>query len=160
MGDKDYNISGLFHRASNVTASDSTFTEVHGNYNQNIHNYTTGPPVEAVELYPYENLNQIFTGCDSYLKALKGYFCADSAIMSLTWKSFLLYGKEGIGKTQVCLKFLEDVKDNFSMVFWIDASTEDSILSSLQDIAGALGFQDCRVIGSWCLTMLKWEIRC
>ncbi|KAF4621776.1 hypothetical protein D9613_012140 [Agrocybe pediades] len=55
--------------------------------------------------------------------------------------SFLISGMGGIGKTQLCLRFIEDamVKDamgnsTFSRVFYIDAATEESIASSFKGI--------------------------
>ena len=47
----------------------------------------------------------MFTGRDTYLKKLKDYFCSDSIGKR---KSFLLHGMGGIGKTQTCLKFIEE----------------------------------------------------
>ncbi|KAF4621771.1 hypothetical protein D9613_012146 [Agrocybe pediades] len=51
-------------------------------------------------------------------------------------RSFLISGMGGIGKTQLCLQFVEDAMDNstFSRVFYIDAATEESIASSFKGI--------------------------
>ncbi|KAF4610650.1 hypothetical protein D9613_006781 [Agrocybe pediades] len=51
-------------------------------------------------------------------------------------RSFLISGMGGIGKTQLCLQFVEDAMDNstFSRVFYVDAATEDSIASSFKGI--------------------------
>ncbi|KAF4610656.1 hypothetical protein D9613_006787 [Agrocybe pediades] len=50
--------------------------------------------------------------------------------------SFLISGMGGIGKTQLCLQFVEDAMDNstFSRVFYVDAATEESIASSFKGI--------------------------
>ena len=50
----------------------------------------------------------LFTGRDDYLQKLRDYFGSD--IMDKR-KSFLLYGLGGIGKTQICLKFIEENAD-------------------------------------------------
>ncbi|KAF9557315.1 TPR-like protein [Agrocybe pediades] len=50
--------------------------------------------------------------------------------------SLLVSGMGGIGKTQLCLQFVEDAMDNstFSRVFYVDAATEESIASSFKGI--------------------------
>ena len=47
----------------------------------------------------------LFTGRDEYLQELKDYF---SSSIGEKRKSFLLYGLGGMGKTQICLKFIEE----------------------------------------------------
>ena len=49
-------------------------------------------------------------------------------------RSCLLWGTGGIGKTQICLKFTEEMSDRFSHVFWVDATSVESITSSLRGI--------------------------
>jgi hypothetical protein len=50
-------------------------------------------------------------------------------------RSCLLWGTGGIGKTQICLKFIEEMSDRLSHVFWVDASSEESITMSLRGIS-------------------------
>jgi Cdc6-like AAA superfamily ATPase len=50
----------------------------------------------------------MFTGRDEYLQSLRDYF---SSNVEGKRKSFLLYGLGGIGKTQICLKFIEESVD-------------------------------------------------
>ncbi|KIL63413.1 hypothetical protein M378DRAFT_51723, partial [Amanita muscaria Koide BX008] len=45
-----------------------------------------------------------YTGRDTYMQALKECF---SPKLDNERKRFLLYGMGGIGKTQICLKFIE-----------------------------------------------------
>ena len=45
-----------------------------------------------------------FTGRDKYLQELRDYFSSHTGEKR---KIFLLYGLGGIGKTQICLKFIE-----------------------------------------------------
>ena len=56
------------------------------------------------------NPSNRFTGCTEVIAELKRYFFStnDSAHKR---KSFLLYGMGGIGKTQICLKFVEEMSD-------------------------------------------------
>jgi hypothetical protein len=50
----------------------------------------------------------LFTGCDEYLHKLKDYF---GSSIGDERKSFLLHGLGGIGKSQICLKFIEQNAD-------------------------------------------------
>ncbi|KAM6499539.1 P-loop containing nucleoside triphosphate hydrolase protein, partial [Amanita muscaria] len=72
-----------------------------------------------------------FTGRNEYLQRLKEYF---SPLPNSERKSFLLHGMGGIGKTQICLKFIEETTNWFSDVFWIDASSKDAIELRLKQI--------------------------
>ena len=56
------------------------------------------------------NPSNRFTGRTEYVSKLEKYFCNSD---DSTWKRklFLLYGMGGIGKTQICLKFLEEMSD-------------------------------------------------
>ncbi|KAF8345757.1 P-loop containing nucleoside triphosphate hydrolase protein, partial [Amanita rubescens] len=46
-----------------------------------------------------------------------------------------MHGLGGIGKTQICLKFIEENPDLFSDVFWIDASSEKTVEFALLQIS-------------------------
>ncbi|KAM6492545.1 hypothetical protein JOM56_012269 [Amanita muscaria] len=82
---------------------------------------------------PLRPSSVFFTGRDTYLQALKEHF--SPKCISET-KRFLLYGMGGIGKTQICLKFIEQYgKRWFSDIFWIDASSEETIDLCLRQIA-------------------------
>ena len=50
----------------------------------------------------------LFTGRDEYLQSLRDYF---SSRTEDGRKSFLLHGLGGIGKTQICLRFIEENAD-------------------------------------------------
>jgi GTPase SAR1 family protein len=52
--------------------------------------------------------SQLFTGQRGYLDNLKQHFSPDQP---KTRKSFLLYGMGGAGKTQICLRFIEEISD-------------------------------------------------
>jgi GTPase SAR1 family protein len=77
----------------------------------------------------------LFVGRKDVLDKLRKIFIhsADSKLMSR--RSCLLWGTGGIGKTQICLKFIEEISDRLSHVFWIDASSEESIAMSLRGIS-------------------------
>ena len=56
-------------------------------------------------LPPMKHSSTLFTGRDEYLQRLRDYFLSS---IDDARKSFLLYGLGGIGKTQICLKFIEE----------------------------------------------------
>jgi hypothetical protein len=56
-------------------------------------------------LPPLRHSSTMFTGRGIYLERLKVYF--GSNVIGQR-KSFLLHGMGGIGKTQICLKFMEE----------------------------------------------------
>ena len=80
------------------------------------------------------NSSPLFVGRKDVLDKLRKIFihCADSKLISR--RSCLLWGTGGIGKTQICLKFIEEMSGRLSHVFWVDASSEESITTSLRGI--------------------------
>ncbi|KIJ90400.1 hypothetical protein K443DRAFT_30680, partial [Laccaria amethystina LaAM-08-1] len=54
----------------------------------------------------------------------------------------------GIGKTQICLRFIEGMSDKFSHVFWIDASSSGSIKQGLQGLCNLPAAQNQLLDGS------------
>ena len=61
----------------------------------------------TLPLRPPKNPSPFFTGREDYIKRLKDYFDPTPSDVPLARKSALLYGMGGIGKTQICLKFVE-----------------------------------------------------
>ena len=54
---------------------------------------------------PLRHSSGLFTGRDPYIQRLKEHFGCN---LNNGRKSFLLYGMGGIGKTQICLRFIEE----------------------------------------------------
>jgi Holliday junction resolvasome RuvABC ATP-dependent DNA helicase subunit len=76
--------------------------------NCSLANRTT--PDAAVPLMP--NSSMRFTGQTETLSKLKEHFSdTNTDSKHLRRKYFLLYGMGGIGKTQICLKFMEEMSD-------------------------------------------------
>ncbi|KAF8639327.1 hypothetical protein AX17_001575 [Amanita inopinata Kibby_2008] len=96
---------------------------------------TSPPPVHI------KNPSPFFVGRENYLTTLKNHFIPPTAEGLPVRMSFLLHGMGGVGKTQICLKFIQDTWNQFSHVFWIDASSETTITHSLQWVAKNQGFQ-------------------
>ncbi|KIJ97514.1 hypothetical protein K443DRAFT_105567, partial [Laccaria amethystina LaAM-08-1] len=96
-----------------------------------IHNSNYSNSDGAIPLVP--NPSTRFTGRTEVITKLKRHFsnANDSAQKR---KFFLLHGMGGIGKTQICLKFVEEMFDHFSTIFWIDASSVGTISQGLKGI--------------------------
>ncbi|KAF4621770.1 hypothetical protein D9613_012118 [Agrocybe pediades] len=83
-----------------------------------------------------------FIGRQKEMEELKAHFEIRDTTGARRWdtsgarRSLLVSGMGGIGKTQLCLQFVEDAMDNstFSRVFYVDAATEESIASSFKGI--------------------------
>ena len=88
--------SSFFHGAHDFSMTNVQFTEIH------IHPALVENPLPPVQ--PLKHSSTSFVGRDEYLQRMKDYF---SSHVEGQRKSFLLYGLGGIGKTQICLKFLE-----------------------------------------------------
>ena len=61
----------------------------------------------------------------------------------LSRRSCLLWGTGGIGKTQICLKFTEEMTGRFSHVFWVDASSVESVTTSLRGVSSIFAAKAC-----------------
>ena len=92
----------VFLKGSKLMALDVLQINIHNNYG----NKTTSDGV--IPLMP--NPSNRFTGRTEVIAKLKEHFLntSDSAQKR---KLFLLYGMGGIGKTQICLKFVEEMSD-------------------------------------------------
>lgn len=63
------------------------------------------PPPSSLSPMMQMHPSNLFTGRDKYLQRLRDYFSSSTGDKR---KAFLLYGLGGIGKTQICLKFIEE----------------------------------------------------
>jgi Cdc6-like AAA superfamily ATPase len=82
------------------------FWQIHIN-NINNSNRTTSNGV--IPLMP--NPSNRFTGRTEVIAKLKSHFFTNTIDSAQNRKFFLLYGMGGIGKTQICLKFVEEIYD-------------------------------------------------
>ena len=99
------------------------------------------------------NCSSLFVGWKGVLDKLQDIFihCADSKLRH----SFLLWGIGGIGRTQICLRFMEEMSGRFSHVFWVDASSVESITTSLVGISSISAAQESFVDNS-VESVLQW----
>ena len=77
-------------------------------------NYNTcdgnrGTPDATIPVKPDSSIR--FTGRTDVLAKLKEHFTAACNDKLRRRKFFLLYGMGGIGKTQICLRFIEEMSD-------------------------------------------------
>ncbi|KAF8629753.1 hypothetical protein AX15_003293 [Amanita polypyramis BW_CC] len=151
--------TGFLHGAQGVTISQSNLTEVHGD---NIVNYIASAAGDHIAPPPpSKHSSATFVGCDLYLKVLQDYFGSHSMAQR---RSYLLYGMGGIGKTQICLKFIEQFKHLFSDIFWIDATSEKHIDLKLRQIFQAYNpsFAGSTILAdfalNWIATRNNWLI--
>ncbi|KAF8337247.1 P-loop containing nucleoside triphosphate hydrolase protein [Amanita rubescens] len=119
--------TGTFAGYQNVVIMDSQFMEI---------NYYLADPsnIDLPPLPPIKHSSTFFTGQDKYLQKLKDHFTSNIGGQR---KFFTLHGLGGIGKTQICLKFIEENPDLFSDMFWIDASSEKTVEFVLTQISSA-----------------------
>ena len=75
----------------------------------NIHNDNRATSDGVIPLMP--NPSNRFTGRTNVIAKLKEHFSVNPNDSAQKRKIFLLYGMGGIGKTQICLKFIEDMSD-------------------------------------------------
>ncbi|KAF8329215.1 hypothetical protein F5887DRAFT_1287803 [Amanita rubescens] len=118
--------SSFFHGAQNFSISNAQFTEIH------VHPAPVQSPLPP--LPPLKQSSTFFVGRDEYLQRMKDHFSPHDEGKR---KSFLLYGLGGIGKTQICLRFLEQNPGLFSDIHWLDAASEATIELGLMQIAQA-----------------------
>ena len=71
-----------------------------------MHPGTNNAPLSLASVMKHSSA--LFTGRDEYLQKLRDYFNPSNGNER---KSFLLYGLGGIGKSQICLKFIEENPD-------------------------------------------------
>ncbi|KAL9047126.1 MAG: hypothetical protein Q9214_000217 [Letrouitia sp. 1 TL-2023] len=89
---------------------------------------------------PY-SASSIFTGRkDIFVRLEESILASGTHETSQVQKRFVLYGLGGSGKTQFCLKFVQDHRQSFWGIFWIDASTVENAeqgFASIAEIGGA-----------------------
>ncbi|KAF8594387.1 hypothetical protein BDV93DRAFT_515829 [Ceratobasidium sp. AG-I] len=80
--------------------------------------------------------SRVFTGRQDILDQMDSYF---STPASLERRLFVLHGLGGAGKTQLALKFVQSHKALFRDIFYIDATTRETISAGLAVLAKVYG---------------------
>ncbi|KAF8530593.1 hypothetical protein BU17DRAFT_79430 [Hysterangium stoloniferum] len=76
-----------------------------------------------------------FVGQEKYLMRLGQFFAPENSLPA--WNHFLLYGMGGVGKTQTCLTFIEEMLGNdynFWGIFWIDSTNTETLTYGISNI--------------------------
>ena len=115
------------------------------------HQHSSSIENDGLSVPQKPNSSTLFTGREDIIERLKNHFAPQDE-GNTQRRSFLLYGMGGVGKTQICLKFVEEMADRFvffliywhlksfksiyrfSHVFWIDATSEDTITLGLKGL--------------------------
>lgn len=101
------------------------------------------------------NVSSIFTGRDAVTRVLESKILQQPAPnRPHQQKRFVLYGLGGSGKTQFCLKFVQDNRDRFWGIFWIDASSIENAERALSQIGQLGGLGATHDAGMYWLTGL------
>lgn len=119
------------------------------------------------------NSSSRFTGRGDILAKLSNYFIPHPDFRRQRRRIFVLHGMGGIGKTQICLKFSEDMSDRlvnvrslflhasqslfrFSHIFWVDASSADTISQCLKGICSLPAAQSSGLVNGSSESALAW----
>ena len=93
--------------------SDGSYDKLTNWYSAQINSYTSAvnktTSDAAIPLKPNSSIR--FTGRTDVLTTLKEHFTAEGNDKLRSRKFFLLYGIGGIGITQICLRFIEEMSD-------------------------------------------------
>ena len=97
------------------------------------------PDDEETQVFPIKNLpfskNQRFYGREVELGKIDDYLSPKD---ELSFRTYTIYGRRGVGKTQVALEFAYLNKPGFDAIFWIQCGTSVSIRQSFTSVAVAL----------------------
>ncbi|KIJ95989.1 hypothetical protein K443DRAFT_78958, partial [Laccaria amethystina LaAM-08-1] len=95
--------------AHHFVASDNMFNTAH---TMHIHYYNYGNRATSDGVIPLmPNPSNRFTGRTEVIAKLKKHFSMNRSDPGWKRKFFLLHGMGGVGKTQICLKFIEEMSD-------------------------------------------------
>ena len=94
---------------------------------------------ESTFIKPTSNVplqNPFFTGREIYIEKLHEALKSDGAAALSQPQAISGYG--GIGKTETAIKYAHKYKDEYKEVFWVNADSTESLISSFVNIAGLL----------------------
>jgi hypothetical protein len=72
------------------------------------------------------------------MSQLEEFFGSDVNADRKQQKVFVVYGLGGMGKTQLCVEYIRQHKEDLTAVFWLDGSSKDVLRQSLADAAARL----------------------
>lgn len=90
-------------------------------------------------IFPVENLpltkTQNFTGRSNEIENIHSWLGTTD---NKRLRTYLIYGRRGIGKTQIALEYCARYSSTYDAIFWIQCETNASLRQSFADIAMAL----------------------
>ncbi|KAI9731883.1 MAG: hypothetical protein M1834_004334 [Cirrosporium novae-zelandiae] len=85
-------------------------------------------------------VNTLFTGRKGVLKRIEAALCpTDKTYNEERQRRFVITGLGGQGKSEICLRFADLMRDNFWGIFWVDVSSNSSASAGFQTISKQLG---------------------
>jgi hypothetical protein len=72
------------------------------------------------------------------MEQLEKFFGSDVDGNGRRRKVFVVHGLGGMGKTQLCVEYVRQHKEDFTAVFWLDGSSKDALRQSLASAAARL----------------------
>ncbi|KAF7504364.1 hypothetical protein GJ744_002421 [Endocarpon pusillum] len=109
------------------------------------------PSQEVVKMAPaYKNEHWIvprgssthFTGRASVIEEVQDRLCNPPREFESKQRRFVIVGMGGIGKSEICLKVAENVRESFWGVFWIDVSSTANAERGYTDIGRMCGLPE------------------
>ncbi|KAG8725927.1 hypothetical protein FRC12_023878 [Ceratobasidium sp. 428] len=92
-------------------------------------------PHKPVSIKMYPSSSPMFIGREEEIQKISSCFSDGSTGR----KVFVLHGLGGTGKTQIALRFIEVSQDRFTDIIYVDASSRETVISSLKSFAEVKG---------------------
>ena len=103
------------------------------------------------------NVSNIYTGRDDFTQGLREKMLVSTPSLGVRrQRRFVLYGLGGSGKTQFCLKFVQENRDNYYGIFFIDASSVENAERAFAELGRLGGMGDTCTNGIYWLTGLEF----
>ncbi|KAL6714664.1 hypothetical protein ACLMJK_008089 [Lecanora helva] len=130
------------HRAENFRAEGYSQVQIGDRYYYNSNPAAPPSPFRNKHFEVPRNASTAFTGREDVCEQLRAR-CLPSSTSDRRGqqKRYVIHGLGGSGKTQVCLKFVEDHREEFWGVFWVDASSAESLERGYLQIANTCGLE-------------------
>ncbi|KAH7380186.1 hypothetical protein BKA66DRAFT_420258 [Pyrenochaeta sp. MPI-SDFR-AT-0127] len=100
---------------------------------------TDAESLENVHWLVPRPVNSLFTGRSQLIDRIQGAL-SDDGTSTTKQKRLVITGIGGMGKSEVCLKIADLMREAFWGVFWVDVDTESTAKNGFVTVARALGF--------------------
>ncbi|KAM0721473.1 hypothetical protein Q7P37_002397 [Cladosporium fusiforme] len=105
--------------------------------------YSALERVETGHFIVPRSINRLFTGRSDVLQRLKSSIGSGKEPSKDTdrQKRIVITGIGGVGKSEVCLKLVEEVRERFDNVFWVDVRAQRAAEAGFMHLSSSLGLQ-------------------